>query len=164
MIRSISALALALSMGSAWGQTAPNLGLGNLQPAISTFVVGSPSFPGGLANAARPFSAGNTTDGFLANRNGFSGFAVELTRDTPAAELGTTMENLFAMGYDTLLPLYVSADEVLIPLAEPGLPLTTPVADLIEAFAQVAFMDGGVFGSVEGLSAMTGSATLPGLE
>jgi hypothetical protein len=164
--KTIIGLTLALSAGAASAQMAgPNL-ISNAPAAISTLVLGNSEFQGGLANSARPFLAGNTVDGFAAGNAGARGFAVELTRDTPAAPFGVAADQAFTHGYAVLLPAYVAADRVLIPLAKPGLPLTSRVADAIETFAQFAAIDGREtnFEGMRGLSDMSGSGTLPGLE
>lgn len=169
MMRSLTALILASAVGSAWGQmAAPLPGAANFQPAVETLLLGNADFPGGLARGVEPFLAGNTTDGFLANRNGFSGFAILLTQDTPFADLGPAARDFFEMGYDTLLPLYLAADEVLVPLAEPGLPVTKPIADAVVELALLAALESGgsdaALATRVAMNRLTDAGTLPGLE
>lgn len=169
MTRSLLALVLASAIGSAWGQmAAPVPGAANFQPAVETLLLGNAQFPGGLARGADPFLAGNTTEGFLANRNGFSGFAILLTQDTPFADLGPAARDFFEMGYDTLLPLYLAADEVLIPLAEPGRPFTEPLADALVDLAMLASLEArgsnAALSTGVGMNALTDASALPGLE
>lgn len=131
MKRSLLALALLAAAGSASAQ----MSMPNFANALSTYVAGSPQFPGGMAAAGQNFLAGNVTRGFEAGRNGFSGFAVLSTEGTPLAPLGTTAEQSSLDFYNTLLPLYLAMDEPAMQLAAMGTPVTVPVSGALGFFA-----------------------------
>ncbi len=142
MFRSMIALVLLVSAGSAWGQSAaPNLGaLGNIGAATSGLLVGTSRFPGGLTASGVSFLRGNITLGFLEGRNGFSAFSVIATEGTPLEPLGVAADRTYVAIYDALLPLYVALDGPAMRFAELGRPLSGPLTDAILLFRGVSFL------------------------
>lgn len=166
MKRSLIALALLFAAGTASAQTA-QVGLLNGRGAAAALLAGTPGLPGGLGNSVPIFFTGNTVDGFVAGRNGFSSAVIVLTTDTPRLHgLRDVSVSMFNNFYDTLLPLYEAADPVLMRLTGPAEPLLTPVgAKIADAAVQLAIaIDGNAlrFGRLIGAGA--GSRSLPGLE
>ncbi len=152
MKRSLLALALLAVAGSASAQAAG--GALRINRAVATLVAGNVRFPDGLAGSVPFFLAGNTTQGFLAGRNGFSGFVVVLTENAPALDgLRENSVQMFNNFYDALLPTYTALDKVLIPLAEPAAPITGPVGTTVVVGARtLAAGLNAVLSGTEGLS------------
>lgn len=133
MKHSLVALALLAAAGTAAAQSSVGpFGLLRGPAATATLLAGNSAYPGGLGNAAPFFLAGNTVTGFAAGRNGFSGFTVVLTENTPRLQGFAAMSvDMFNNTYAALLPLYVAADPVLSTLAAPAAPVLTPVGQQI---------------------------------
>ncbi|WP_273456313.1 hypothetical protein [Nevskia ramosa] len=156
MKRSMFALALFAVAGSYSTQT---LAAPNFPGAVATLLSGSAQYPGGLAGSTPFFFAGNTTEGFVAGRNGFSGFAVLATAGTPLEMLGLTAEKSFNKSYDALLPTYIAIDKFAKPLAAPGAALTQPIAAIIVKGAgtvSVALIGNGSAAATPGLPGLAG--------
>ncbi|WP_295687161.1 hypothetical protein [uncultured Nevskia sp.] len=156
MKRSLFTLALFAVAGSYSAQTfaAPNI-----TGAVATLLSGNAQYPGGVAGSTPFFFAGNTTEGFVAGRNGFSGFAVLATAGTPLEMLGLTAEKSFNKTYDALLPTYIVIDKFAKPLAAPGAALTQPVAAIIVKGANtvsVALIGNGAAAATPGLPGLAG--------
>lgn len=167
MTRSLIALALLAMAGSASAQTIGR-GIGALQlpQALDTLLTGSPRFQGGLAGGLPAVLAGNTTNGFLAFRNGVSGFAVVLTENSRLAPVGGAVEGLFAGGYEALKPVYLAVDSLTMPLLEPLNPKLQPlVGEVVAAVDGVIFVLTGLPTSQYnvGVPITRSSSSLPGL-
>ncbi len=165
--RSLIALALLAAAGSASAQAAGSFGLLNGRGAAAALLAGTPGLPGGLGNSVPIFFAGNTVDGFVAGRNGFSSAVIVLTSDTPRLHgLRDASVTFFNTGYNALLPLYEAADPILMRLTGPAEPLLTPLgATIADAAVQIALaIDGNALrlGRLTGTGA--GSRSLPGLD
>ncbi len=132
MMRSMLAVMLLAATGNSRGQSGlSNPGAGNLQGALTTLFVGSTRFSGGLVGGTEMFLAGHVTEGFKDNTNGFSGFAVLLTQDTPFASFGTNAAQTFQGIYASLVPTYEVFDGPAAQLASLGTPLTQPLSNLL---------------------------------
>ena len=140
MNRSLLALTLLAAAGSASAQTVGGIGNLRVPQALDTLLTGSKRFQGGLLGGLPALLAGNTTNGFLAFSNGFSGFAVVLTENSRLAPIGTGTEKLFTQGYGALKPLYQGIDNLTVPLLEPLNPRIQPL--VIDV---VALVDGTLF-------------------
>lgn len=168
MKRSVLALMLLVFAGSSWGQSqSPNFG-NNFRGAVTTFIGGSSAFPGGVTAGTVSFLAGDVTNGFRFNRNGFSGLFVLMTQDTPFAPFGRAAERSFNGFYDFLLPTYMALDGPAMRLAAMGAPLTESLSGAVETFSAVTVgsLNGGGFDSAGSGARSSGSGrpTLPGLE
>lgn len=165
--RSLISLALLAAAGSASAQTIGPFGILNGRGATAALLAGTPGLPGGLGNSVPVFFAGNSVDGFVAGRNGFSSAVIVLTADTPRLHgLRDASVQMFNNSYDTLLPLYEAADPLLMTLTGPAEPVLTPVGAKIAAAAtQLArVIDGNALRFSRLVGNGAGARSLPGLE
>ncbi|WP_273456311.1 hypothetical protein [Nevskia ramosa] len=155
MKRTLLALALLAAAGSASAQAVGNLSNLRVPQALDTLLTGSNRFQGGLLGGLPALLAGNTTNGFLAFRNGVSGFAVTLTENSRLEKIGTGTETLFVKGYDALEPLYQKIDNLTVPLLEPLNPKIQPL--LLEV---IGLVDGTYF-ALTGLPTSSSNVAVP---
>ncbi len=159
MLRSIIGLMLLAIAGNSWAESRmPNLGVGNFRQAMSVFLQGNSDFPGGIAGGTDAFLSGQITRGFDLNRNGFSGFVVLLTQDTPAEFFGSAAQQSFDGFYDTLLPFYEALDGPAEKFASFSGPFAKPFSNAIVSFARVFDGNGGAV-----FARSFASSGLPGL-
>ncbi|WP_293374181.1 hypothetical protein [Nevskia sp.] len=161
MKRSILALALLAAAGCASAQsTVFGFGILNGRGAGAALLAGTPALPGGFGGATPLFFAGNTVDGFVAGRNGFSSAVIVLTENTPRLHaLRDFTVTMFNNSYDALLPTYQAIDPLLMRIAAPGAPLTVPIgATIMNSATQIA----AILNS--GALRLASSNAMPGLE